>query len=74
MMKLQDIPEIAEFSIPEKILLLEDLWENIAINDSRIPVPQSHVDELEKRNKRYQSDPGSLLTLDQLRINIDARK
>lgn len=73
-MKVQDIPEIAKLSVPEKILLVEDLWENIAINDSHIHVPQSHVDELEKRNKRYQSDPGNLLTLDQLQTKIEARK
>ena len=73
-MKVQDIPEIAELSVPEKILFVEDLWENIALNESNIHVPQSHIDELENRNRRYQSDPGNLLTLNQLQSKIEARK
>lgn len=73
-MKIQDVPEIAKLSVPEKILLVEDLWENIAMSEADIHVPQSHVDELEKRNKRYQSDPGNLLTLDQLQAKIEARR
>ena len=73
-MKIQDVPEIAKLSVPEKILLVEDLWENIAMSEADIHVPQSHVDELEKRNKRHQSDPGNLLTLDQLQAKIEARR
>jgi len=73
-MKIQDVPEIAKLSVPEKILLVEDLWENIAMSEADIHVPQSHVDELEKRNKRYQSDPGNLLTLDKLQAKIEVRR
>ncbi len=73
-MRVQDIPEIEKLSISEKILLVEDLWENIALNNSRILIPKSHVDELEKRNKKYQAAPDNLLTLDQLQSKIKTRK
>ncbi|MGA3118428.1 MAG: addiction module protein [Syntrophobacteraceae bacterium] len=33
-MRLNDIPEIARLSTPEKILLLEDLWDSIATDES----------------------------------------
>jgi len=32
-MRVNDIPEIARLKIPEKILLLEDLWDSIAAEE-----------------------------------------
>jgi len=61
-MHVSDIPEITHLSIPEKILLVEELWDTIASEEEEIPVPQSHIDELD------------LLTLDELRGRIAKRK
>jgi len=65
-MRVDDIPEIARLTVPEKILLLEDLWDSIASEGSSVPVPQSHRDELDRRLSEYEKDPGRLLTLDDL--------
>ena len=73
-MRVKDIPKIANLSTPEKILLVEDLWDNIASDESNVPVPQSHRNELDRRLKRYKSDPGSLLSLEELRARIEKRK
>lgn len=73
-MRVNDIPEIARLSVAEKILLLEDLWDSIASDESSVPVPQSHRDELDRRLAQYEKDPGRLLTLDDLRAKIEARR
>ena len=73
-MRISDIPEITKLNTPEKILLVEDLWDNIASDESGVPVPQSHMDELDKRLKRYELGPGSLLSLEELRTRIENRK
>jgi putative addiction module component (TIGR02574 family) len=73
-MRVKDLPEISKLSIPEKILLVEDLWDNISADDASIPVPESHKAELDKRYKRFQSAPGTLLSLDDLRARVDKRK
>jgi len=73
-MRVNDIPEIAGLTIPEKILLLEDLWDSIASEESSIPVPQSHREELDRRLADYEKDPGRLLTLDDLRGRVEARR
>jgi putative addiction module component (TIGR02574 family) len=70
-MQLNDIPEIKRLSIPEKILLVEDLWDSIASDESRVPVPQSHIDELDRRLTKYRSHPGDLLSLEELQKRID---
>jgi putative addiction module component (TIGR02574 family) len=72
-MRLNDIPEIARLSVPERILLLEDLWESIASEPSSVPVPGSHRAELDRRLAEYERDPGKLLTLEELRQRIEAQ-
>lgn len=73
-MRVRDIPEINKLSTPEKILLVEDIWDSIASNEAIVPVPQSHMEELDRRLKRYESSPGNLLSLEELQARIEKRK
>lgn len=73
-MRVKDLPEISKLSTPEKILLVEDLWDNISADDDSIHVPESHKAELDKRFKRFQSAPGTLLSLDDLRARVEKRR
>lgn len=71
-MRADDIPEIARLTAPEKILLVEDIWDSIASDQSDIPVPNSHRRELDRRLADYEKNPGRLLTLEDLRRHIEA--
>ena len=73
-MRLTDIPEIAQLSTPEKMLLLEDLWDSIVSDESSVPILQSHREELDTRLKAYESDPGNVLTFEELRSRLEKRK
>lgn len=73
-MQISDIPEITKLSVSEKILLLEDLWDSIISEETNIPIPESHINELNKRLGRYQSSPDNLLSLEELKTRIDNRK
>ena len=73
-MHITDIPEITPLSTPEKILLVEELWDSIVSKESRVSVPQSHLEELDRRQKHYQSAPGNLLSLEELQSKIENRK
>jgi putative addiction module component (TIGR02574 family) len=73
-MRVNDIPEISKLTTPEKILLVEDLWDSISSDESAVSVPQIHIDEIEKRLKSYESTPGNLLSLEDLRARIESRK
>jgi len=68
-MNVTEIPEITAMSIPEKIFFLEDLWDSIAVNDQSVPVPASHIHELDRRFARH----GSLLSLQELQQKITSR-
>jgi putative addiction module component (TIGR02574 family) len=73
-MRISDMPEIAKLTTPEKILLVEDLWDKIISEESDIPVPQSHKKELNKRLRQFRTTPGNLLSLKELRTRIEKRK
>ena len=73
-MSVNDIPQIAQMNKSEKILFLEDLWDSIASDESGIPVPQTHKDELNSRLKNYEVNPGNVLTLEELQERISRRK
>lgn len=73
-MRVNEIPEIAKLSTPEKILLVEDLWDDIISDESAVALPQSHIDELERRLGKYEADPGSLLSLEDLQTRVTKRK
>ena len=72
-MNLTEIPQIAEMSVPEKIVFLEDLWDSIALNDKSVPVPESHIRELDRRFASHGSNPGTLLSLAELQQKITRR-
>ena len=73
-MGVNDIPQIVRMNTSEKILFLEDLWDSIASDESGIPVPQTHKDELDSRLKNYEVNPGNVLTLEELQERISRRK
>lgn len=73
-MRIAHIPEIESLSTSEKILLVEDLWDRIAVDESSVPIPQSHKEELDSRLHRYRSQPGNLLSLEELQERVEQRK
>jgi putative addiction module component (TIGR02574 family) len=73
-MNIADIPEIENLSTSEKILLLEDLWDRIAVDESSVAIPRSHKEELDRRMRRHQSHPGTLLSLEELQARLERRK
>ncbi len=69
-----NIPNINKMSTSEKILLLEELWDSITSEESNIPMPQSHMKELDKRLKDYKANQAMLLSLDELQSRIEKMK
>lgn len=72
-MHIADIPEIASLTTSEKMLLLEELWDDIRSDSSRIPVPECHKRELDRRWVNHGKEPESLLTLEELQLRIEQR-
>ena len=69
-MRATDIPGFDQLTDPEKILLVEEIWDIIAADEADVPVPDSHLQELDRRISRYRSNPGKLLTLEELQRRL----
>ncbi len=45
--------EIDKLELPEKIILVEDLWDSIALSNSELTMPEWHKKALDARYKEY---------------------
>lgn len=73
-MRIADMPDITKLTTPEKIILVEDLWDSISADETAVPIPASHQEELNRRLTAYRSAPGSLLSLEELQSHLLLRK
>lgn len=51
--------QISQLSIPEKIQLVEDLWDDIAAHPEKLAVPEWQKSELNQRKAKFQKNPQS---------------
>ncbi len=70
-MRVVDIPGFHDLSRSEKILLVEELWDEIA-SDESVPFPASHAQELDRRLDQHRANPGRLLSINELRDRLSA--
>jgi len=45
--------EVSKLGLSEKLLLVEDIWDSIAANNSEIPMSMWQKQELDRRYKEY---------------------
>lgn len=58
-MKNPTLTDIQSLSIPERIQVVEDIWDSIARNESDIPLTEAQRIELDHRLERYHQDSQS---------------
>jgi putative addiction module component (TIGR02574 family) len=64
-------PKLMDFShlsVPERLQLVEDLWDSI--DDEQIPVPEWHLQELERRLADYRAHPEAGIPWEQVRERL----
>jgi putative addiction module component (TIGR02574 family) len=49
----QIISEIRKMSVPQKLLIAQDIWDSIATESGNIPMPAWQKDELKKRYQDF---------------------
>lgn len=64
------LEELEKLSVPERLQLVEDLWDSIARSNASLPIPQWQKDELSRRKDRYLCNPESVLTWEQAKRDI----
>ena len=57
-------------SVPERVQLVEDLWDSIARSNAEIPIPQWQKKELTRRKQNYLRNPDSGRTWEEVKQDI----
>jgi putative addiction module component (TIGR02574 family) len=63
--------EILQMPVDERLKLVEDIWDSIAVAPEAVPVPDWHRDELDRRLDG--ASPGPNVSWDQVRAKLHAR-
>lgn len=64
------LKEIETLPLPERILLVEDLWDSIAKSNAELPVHDWQKKELARRKLGFRKNPDSVLTWHQVKKSI----
>ena len=64
------IDEIKKLSVPEKILIVEEIWDSIVRNDEYPELTEARHAELNKRIDSYHANPQQGRTWDEIKNNF----
>ncbi len=62
--------EIKKLSIPERILLVEEIWDGIARESEGFELSQSQREELERRLESFANNPSQGRTWEEIRAEF----
>ena len=65
-----DWAQLLGFPLEERIQLVEDLWDSIAADAERLPLPESHREELARRRAAYRDDPARVVSWEHVRDRL----
>jgi putative addiction module component (TIGR02574 family) len=68
-----EFTQVFELTLSEKLQLLEDLWDSIALNSDQIPVLDWQKEELARRKAAYLQNPDSGSSWDEVKARIRSR-
>lgn len=68
------ISQIKNLSVPEKLLLVEEIWDDIIASEPDITLSISQKKELDSRIASYKKNPGKCLTWPNAKKRIKMKK
>jgi putative addiction module component (TIGR02574 family) len=69
-MILEQHPEIQRLSPSEKLVLVTELWDDLAAHPADVPVTPEQIAELDRRMENYRRDPTQVTTWEAIKQRI----
>ena len=69
-----DIKEILRLSVPDRIELVEAIWDSIVKNPGALPVTEAQQHELDRRLAEYRASPEEGRTWEEVRDSLDSER
>ena len=60
-----------DLSVPEKILRVQDLWDEIARSPREVEITSAQREEAERRLRKHESEPGGYSTWEDVRRRLE---
>lgn len=70
MNKILPPEQLREFSVEERLALMEDVWDTLANSPDTLPVPAWHRDILDQRLEFHESDPSAAKPWDEVKAEL----
>jgi len=67
---MDTISELKSLPVPERLQLVEDLWDSIASDQESLPDHPEVIEEIRRRRDRFDANPGSGVTWDEMKKRI----
>ena len=72
-MILETMPEVSRLTAAEKLLLVSELWDDLAAHPTEVPVSREQIAELDRRMGAYRRDPGQVTAWEAVQQRILGR-
>jgi putative addiction module component (TIGR02574 family) len=66
--------ESENLSIPEKILRVQDLWDEIARSPHAVELTPAQQEEAERRLRKHESDPGEYSSWEEIKRRLESER
>ena len=69
-MILESIPELKRLTASEKLVLVSELWNDLAAHPTEVPISREQIAELDRRMEEYRKDPSKVTTWEAIQKRI----
>ena len=69
-MILETMPDVNRLTSAEKLLLVSELWDDLAAHPTEVPVSRERIAELDRRMEEYRRDPSQVTTWEAIQRRI----
>ena len=69
-MILETLPDVNRLTPAQKLLLVSELWNDLAAHPTNVPVSQEQIAELDRRMEAYSRDPSQVTTWEAIQQRI----
>jgi len=69
-MILENLPELKRLTPSEKLILVSELWNDLAAHPTEVPVSREQIAELDRRMQEYRKDPSKVTTWEAIQKRI----
>jgi putative addiction module component (TIGR02574 family) len=69
-MILETIPGVNRLTPAQKLLLVSELWDDLAAHPVEVPVSREQIAELDRRMEAYHRDPSQVTTWEAIQKRI----